>query len=315
MANNRCKAKTSAGERCTLKASSSGFCHIHDPEKIARRAADRKAAKEVREKARAKGARLREVLGIILQTCRAKGWKALVSNIDEENWRYATISVSRTVTTGTFPIETVNGVFDITIDGGVQISRQQTSFHGYGLQDLFDSIMAELERLPWLKPPKKDTAFQVKQPNALAILEGVIKRFHIAARQLTQRHGNRATLTIEDEYDVQDFLHALLKAFFDDVRPEEYVPSHAGASSRIDFLLKGERIVVEAKMTNDKLKDKQIGEQLIIDIKRYQSHPDCNMLVCIVYDPSHNISNPVALEKDLSRKHDNLEVRVFVVPH
>ncbi len=315
MANNRCKGKTSAGERCTLKAGTSGFCHIHDPQKVAERAAEKEAAEEAREKAWAKGARLREVLGIILETCRAKGWEASVLSTDEENWRYATVDVSRTVSTGVVSIATVNGVFDITMDGGVKISRQQTSFHGHGLQDLFDSIMTELRQLPWLTPPEKETAPQVKRSSGLGVLEGIVKRFHIAARQLTQRHGNRAALIIEDEYDVQDFLHALLRAFFDDVRPEEYVPSYAGASSRIDFLLKDEKVLVEAKMTSDKLKDKQIGEQLIIDIKRYQAHPDCSTLVCIVYDPRHNISNPAALEKDLSGKHDNLAVCVFVVPH
>lgn len=273
-------------------------------------AAEKEAAKEAREKAWAKGARLREVLEIMLETCRAKGWEAFVSSTDEENGRYATVNVSRRVS-----FDTVSGVFDITVDGGMKVSRQQTSFHGYGLGDLFDSIMAELGRLAWLAPAKQETTPRAKQPDVLAVLEGIIKRFHIAARQLARRHDNRPALTIEDEYDVQDFLHVLLKAFFDDVRPEEYVPSYAGASSRIDFLLKGERVLVEVKMTSDKLRDKQIGEQLITDIKRYQTHPDCNALICIVYDPGHNISNAVALERDLSRKHDNLAVCVFVVPH
>jgi REase_DpnII-MboI len=34
-------------------------------------------------------------------------------------------------------------------------------------------------------------------------------------------------MDIKDEYDVQDLLHAILRAFFDDVRPEEFVPSYA----------------------------------------------------------------------------------------
>jgi REase_DpnII-MboI len=52
---------------------------------------------------------------------------------------------------------------------------------------------------------------------------------------------------MKDEYDVQDSLHALLKLHFDDVRREEWTPSYAGSQSRMDFLLKREKIVVETK--------------------------------------------------------------------
>jgi glucan phosphorylase len=64
-----------------------------------------------------------------------------------------------------------------------------------------------------------------------------LKRFHLVARQLRERHNERSTLQIEDEYDVQDLLHALLKINFEDVRAEEVCPSYAGGSSRVDFLL------------------------------------------------------------------------------
>src|SRR2546430_517001 len=98
---------------------------------------------------------------------------------------------------------------------------------------------------------------------------------HCAAHQLTQRHDNRKTLLIEDEYDVQDLLHALLLTLFDDVRSEDPVPTHAGKASRLDFFLKKEKIMVEVKMTSETLRDAKIGEQLIIDIERYQARPDC----------------------------------------
>lgn len=46
-------------------------------------------------------------------------------------------------------------------------------------------------------------------------------RFHLMARQLRDRHKNRPTLDVEDEYDVQDLLCALLRIEFEDTRPEE----------------------------------------------------------------------------------------------
>lgn len=119
---------------------------------------------------------------------------------------------------------------------------------------------------------------------------------------------------IEDEYDVHDLLHAILRGLFDDVRPEEYTPSYGGGgASRIDFLLKSEQIVLETKVASPTLRDKQIGGQLIIDIKRYQSHPDCRRLLCFVYDPGGYLKNPSGLESDLSGVHDKLEIKTIVV--
>jgi REase_DpnII-MboI len=64
------------------------------------------------------------------------------------------------------------------------------------------------------------------------------------------------------EYDVQDLLHALLHLYCDDIRTEEWTPSYAGASSRMDFLLKKEKIVVEVKKTRQGLDAREVGEQL-----------------------------------------------------
>lgn len=48
MSSNICKAVKKSGERCKLKANSSGYCHIHDPEKIAEQEARQKANELVR---------------------------------------------------------------------------------------------------------------------------------------------------------------------------------------------------------------------------------------------------------------------------
>ncbi|HEX8214783.1 MAG TPA: hypothetical protein VF582_04845 [Allosphingosinicella sp.] len=109
-------------------------------------------------------------------------------------------------------------------------------------------------------------------------------------------------------------VHALLKLHFDDVRPEEWAPSYAGRASRLDFLLKNEKIVVEVKKTRPSLKAGELGEQLIVDRARYEHHPDCETLVCFVYDPEGRIGNPVGLERDLEAYGGKLKVRVIVAP-
>jgi hypothetical protein len=82
------------------------------------------------------------------------------------------------------------------------------------------------------------------ETGVLTILESVFSHFHRVAIQLRKRHGSRLTLDVRDEYDVQDLLHALLRLYFDDIRPEEWTPSYASGSSKMDFLLKKEQVVV-----------------------------------------------------------------------
>lgn len=150
--------------------------------------------------------------------------------------------------------------------------------------------------------------------DSLQFIEKICSRFHIIARQLRDRHDDRSTLDIGDEYDVQDLMHALLRINFEDIRPEEWTPSYAGGSSRMDFLLNKEGIVVETKKTRKNLGAKQISDQLIIDINRYSQHPNCKMLFCFVYDPEGRIANPEGLERDLSKDHNQTVVRVLVSP-
>lgn len=152
------------------------------------------------------------------------------------------------------------------------------------------------------------------QIDALATVNLLCARFHLVASQLRSRHEDRATLDVSDEYDVQDLLHALLKIHFEDVRPEEWTPSYAGKSSRMDFLLKKEQMVVEVKKTRPKLADKEVGTQLIEDIARYRQYPNCRTLVCFVYDPEGRIINPRGIENDLSTNDSSFVVHVIVAP-
>ncbi|MFY9856318.1 MAG: hypothetical protein WAK26_20830, partial [Terracidiphilus sp.] len=149
---------------------------------------------------------------------------------------------------------------------------------------------------------------------AAALVRTICNRFTIVANGLTKRHDNRATISITDEYDVQDVLGALLKLHFTDVRPEEWTPSYGGNASRMDFLLKPEQVVVEAKMTRKGLGQKELVTQLAEDILRYQSHQDSKTLICFVHDPTGKCTNPTALENDLTKNHNGLKVIVIVRP-
>lgn len=146
-------------------------------------------------------------------------------------------------------------------------------------------------------------------------LLNLFDKFHQIVRQLRYRYDSRETLDVQDEYDMQNLLHSLLHLYFDDIRPEEWTPSYAGKSSRMDFLLKDYKIIIEVKKTRKGLTEKELGTQLIDDIARYKSHPDCETLICFTYDPEGLIGNPRGLENDLNRQDENgLNVKVIIRP-
>ena len=171
---------------------------------------------------------------------------------------------------------------------------------------VFDHIQSQVAREWQIDNHSRD---------ALELVQQLCRRFALFAKTFAKRQRGRPPLDVTDEYDVQDLLHAVLKLHFDDVRPEEWTPSYAGNSSRMDFLLKREQIVVEAKMTRKGLDQKEVANQLIQDKERYRAHPDCRALVCLVYDPGGLCHNPAALESDLSEPNtQDLAVSVIVSP-
>jgi hypothetical protein len=156
-----------------------------------------------------------------------------------------------------------------------------------------------------------------KSVSAIEQIKTICDNFHLVVRQIRARRENRPTLDVNDEYDVQDLFRSLLWLFFNDIRPEEWTPSYAGSSSRIDFLLKNEKIAIEIKMTRTGRGNEtnRIGEELLIDIDRYKEHPDCRTLICFVYDPDGRVSNPDGITADLVKKNtSSLKVDVFIRP-
>ena len=184
--------------------------------------------------------------------------------------------------------------------------------------NLIETILNELEieTADFLKENINEVIREETNENVEERLTRILNRFHRFANQL-KRHQGKSTIPeidIQNEYDVQDLLHAILRLEFDDVRAEEYTPSYAGSNSRIDFLLKKEQIAVEVKKTSEHLKDKEIGVQLNDDIAKYQHHPNCRTLYCFIYDPQELISNPDGLQNDLSQEKEEFKIKVIITP-
>ncbi len=161
--------------------------------------------------------------------------------------------------------------------------------------------------------------------DAVRLVEQLCRNFPLFARQLQKRRKDvkqpgttdrlpRPTIAMDDEYDVQDAFHAILRLFFDDVRAEPWTPSYADNQNRIDFVLPDHEIAIEVKHTGDRLTQRHIADQLIIDERYYRHETEYKHLVCLVYDPNLRLKNAVALEKDLKSEDEKFRVSVIVCP-
>ena len=159
---------------------------------------------------------------------------------------------------------------------------------------------------------------QERSPSSVEeLLLIVVRGLRRAMHPLTHRRKGATALTFGNEYDVQDLLHALLRPWIADIRPEEFTPSYAGTSTRMDFLLPDYSLVIETKIVRDRSHGKKVGDELIVDIEHYRRHPRCKALWCVIYDPDHLITNGDGLKSDLegirSSNDSKVHVSVFIL--
>lgn len=164
-----------------------------------------------------------------------------------------------------------------------------------------------------LIPIDENIKIEVTEINHTKNIINIMKWFHKCAQELRHRHSNRETIILNDEYDVQDLLISILKIFYSDVRPEDYSPSSAWWNSRIDIVLPNEDIIIETKMTSERLKDKEAWEQIAIDIVRYQNHPNYKTMIVFIYDKWDFIRNKRWLIQDLEKQSKNWKEIIVII--
>jgi predicted RNA-binding Zn-ribbon protein involved in translation (DUF1610 family) len=152
---------------------------------------------------------------------------------------------------------------------------------------------------PWTERPAPAA------PGALASLETLLHRLPRVIRQLRERHGDRPPFRVVDERDLEDLLRALLQLHFDDIRPQCRTPRYA-ATTRTDFLLALERIVLTTKVTRAAVREPQLTEQLREDAAYYRAHGGCRTVVAYVHDPEGLLREPPVLTED------GMEVRCVI---
>lgn len=166
--------------------------------------------------------------------------------------------------------------------------------------------------------PITDNEEEGNKPSSLdELLRIIIRGLPRAMQPLIHRRKGAQPLVFASEYDIQDLLHALMRPWISDIRPEEFCPSYAGSNTRMDFLLPAHNLVIETKRVRDKAHASKVGDELIIDIEHYRKHQKANHLWCVIYDPDLFISNPKGMINDLEGQRatpeGNINVKVIVV--
>ena len=153
--------------------------------------------------------------------------------------------------------------------------------------------------------------FSAETLEALELLEKVARRLPISFAVMRRIVQKRPGIEVVDEYDVQRILQAILVTLFEEVEAEDPTPKKAGVSSRLDFLLKRERIAIETKMVGKNLTVARLHDDLAKDILYFRAHQDADILI-FVYDPDRKIMNSAGFEAGLHSDSDEFPVRVVV---
>jgi len=144
----------------------------------------------------------------------------------------------------------------------------------------------------------------------------IFNKFHSVAKNLEKRYNDRDTLVINDEYDTQDLLNALLNIEFNILKKEEYNPAFAGKKSIIDFFLRLENIGIEVKKVRDKTHAGKLSGEIIDDKAKYSNNKEIKELYFFIYDPDSYILNREEFIRDLEKdkpKQFN-KVKIIVKP-
>lgn len=141
------------------------------------------------------------------------------------------------------------------------------------------------------------TAAAPQAPDA-AMIEQICKRLPHAARVLALRsRKGKAPFEIADEYDVQDLLHATLRAYLKYSVQENPLPKVAGAkSSRIDVSIEELGILIEVKYVRGPDDQKRIFEEYSQDLVLYAEWLHLKTLIYLIYN-SDDLRDPEAFEK------------------
>lgn len=135
------------------------------------------------------------------------------------------------------------------------------------------------------------------EPDA-TLIERICRRLPLTARILANRsRKGKAEYDIADEYDVQDLLHAVLRAYLKFSVQEDPLPKIGAAkSSRADISIQELGILIEIKYARGPGDQKRIFDEYSQDLVLYAGWPYLRTLIFLIYN-SADLKDAEAFEK------------------
>lgn len=176
------------------------------------------------------------------------------------------------------------------------------------------------------KQVTQKTTYKNLTPRGLII--EVLENFENAVIKITdpkERYGGKTAnpkktpkivISIEDEYDVQDILYVVLKSVFPKIKYENPLAKFGGRSTRLDFVLMEEGVIIEVKQINENERnDKKFIDQMKIDLESYHVLDYLNELIFFIYAPKaiQDLDNFMELEGERTIQGKTFNVTVVVV--
>lgn len=158
-------------------------------------------------------------------------------------------------------------------------------------------------------------AFVGTEPTTdIRLLLTACSRLAHAAKPLERRRAGKPVLTVQDEYDAQDLLHAVLRAYFKYTVAEEPLKKLANAkATRVDFAIEDLGVVIELKYVHGPNDQQRIVEDLAEDLLFYEQWDPLKAFIYVVYGAG-DLHDPEALDKlSCVRKRGDKQYEVFVV--
>jgi hypothetical protein len=149
----------------------------------------------------------------------------------------------------------------------------------------------------------------------IAIIETVCRRIRNTARILEHRsRGTKVPFKIEDEYDVHDLLHAVIRAYIRYSVQEQPLPKVAAVSSRADIAIEQLGVLIEVKYVRNPSDQRRILEEFSQDLPLYAAWTPLKIILFVIFN-SDKLRDPEAFETLGGRKEMNgkrFEVRIIL---
>ena len=126
-------------------------------------------------------------------------------------------------------------------------------------------------------------------------------------KRATLTHEYLQKLKIENEYDLQHLLYAILKPLYPDIRKEVAADSGVG-TIRSDLKIPSLETVIEAKCTRNSMNLKKLTEEIEADMVHYSE----KCIIFFVYDKWKIIKDKQTYENHFNNVFDGKEIRMII---